>query len=152
MISSTPPDTTEPVPGATRRVRSRAWSALAVGAVAVGSVGVLAVRDPNATGSYGFCPFRALTGWDCPFCGGLRGTYALLHGDVPAALDHNILLPGLLVAIAVIGWRWWRGSMPSWPTASRGTRFWVVAPIVLLCVFWVARNLPMLSYLRSGTS
>ena len=56
---------------------------------------MLAVRNPNVSGSYGVCPFKAVTGWDCPFCGGLRGTYALIHGDVATALDRNVLLPVL---------------------------------------------------------
>lgn len=45
-------------------------------------------------GEHGFllCPFRRLTGWDCPFCGGQRMLYALLHGDVMGAFGYNPLL------------------------------------------------------------
>jgi hypothetical protein len=31
------------------------------------------------------CPFLALTGWSCPFCGGTRMGSALLHGELSAA-------------------------------------------------------------------
>lgn len=46
------------------------------------------------------CPFRVVTGWDCPLCGGTRMGSALLHGDVVAAF---VLNPVALVAIAVLG-------------------------------------------------
>ena len=46
------------------------------------------------------CPFRVVTGWDCPLCGGTRMGSALLHGDVAAAFAFN---PVALVAIAVLG-------------------------------------------------
>ena len=43
-----------------------------------------------ATTGIGFgCPFRMLTGWDCPFCGGTRLGSALLHGDGVAAFWFN---------------------------------------------------------------
>src|SRR5512147_2498651 len=105
---------------------ARVWRWVPLGA-AVGALGVVAVRDPNQAGSYGFCPLHALTGLDCPFCGGLRGTHALLHGDVSTALDHNLLLPlylGVLVAVGVMAFR---GTRPgAFDDVRRGRgRFWV---------------------------
>ena len=93
----------------TRHRRSgERWFWVAGGAA---TVGLLWARDPNAAGSYGYCPLRALTGLDCPFCGGLRGTYALMHGDVAAALDHNVMLPLYLGAALALGIRvFWRGG------------------------------------------
>lgn len=46
------------------------------------------------------CPFRAVTGWDCPLCGGTRMGSALLHGDPAAAFAFN---PLALVGITVLG-------------------------------------------------
>ncbi|GAB2582377.1 hypothetical protein GCM10009593_21920 [Microlunatus antarcticus] len=46
------------------------------------------------------CPFRIVTGWDCPLCGGTRMGSALLHGDVAAAFAFN---PVALVGIALLG-------------------------------------------------
>lgn len=100
------------------------------------------------------CLFRSLTGWDCPFCGGTRATRALLSGDVPAAFDHNILVP-LLAALGVIAAGWWLLSrvLPTVDFApvqrvatSRG--LWITAGVVLI-VFWLVRNLPAFSYLAS---
>lgn len=46
------------------------------------------------------CPFRVVTGWECPLCGGTRMGSALLHGDVGAAFAFN---PVALVGIALLG-------------------------------------------------
>src|SRR5690606_29933893 len=51
---------------------------LLVGVLGLAACVLLAVRDPNAPGSYGFCPSRALFGIDCPGCGLMRGTHALV--------------------------------------------------------------------------
>lgn len=46
------------------------------------------------------CPFRALSGWECPLCGGTRLGSALLHGDPAAAFAAN---PAVLVGLVVLG-------------------------------------------------
>lgn len=64
------------------------------------------MRDPHRVGSWGFCPWRLLTGWDCPGCGGLRAVNDLDHGHVVAALHSNALVVGSL-PFAALGWSWW---------------------------------------------
>ena len=124
-----------------RRLVAQPW-AWAVGGAA--TLGVLLARDPNQVGSYGFCPLRAVTGLDCPLCGGLRGTYALLHGDIATALDHNVLLPLFLVAAVAAG------------VAVRVRGFRAPSTVVwwslgaVIAVFFVLRNLPWFPYLASG--
>ncbi|MEO8106399.1 MAG: DUF2752 domain-containing protein [Actinomycetes bacterium] len=140
----------------TRRHATERWVWVAGGAAAVG---LLALRDPNTAGSYGFCPLLALTGWDCPLCGGLRGTNALLHGDVATALDHNALLPLFLaVAVALAVSAFVRaGRVDQTPSAvSIRSRPLIVRPVVLwwslgvvTAVFFVVRNLPWFPYLDS---
>lgn len=137
----------------TRRHAAARW-AFAAGGVA--TVGMLLVRDPNQVGSYGFCPLRALTGLDCPFCGGLRGSYALIHGDVATALDHNALLPLFLGVAALLGVSvWMRAGRPrpsSGPTPSLVALpvalWWTVG--IASALFFVVRNLPWFPYLGSG--
>ena len=61
----------------------------------------LALSALYATTGVGvICPFRAVTGWDCPLCGGTRMGSALLHGDVASAFAFN---PVALIGIAVLG-------------------------------------------------
>lgn len=62
---------------------------------------LLAVRPPTA-GAYPMCPWLAITGLDCPFCGGMRSADALLHGNWATAVDYN-LLAAVLVPVVLIG-------------------------------------------------
>ncbi|EUA12005.1 hypothetical protein I546_2275 [Mycobacterium kansasii 732] len=71
-----------------------------------GALGYIGLVDPHRGDSlYPQCPFKLLTGWNCPACGGLRMTHDLLHGDVAAAINDNVFLVFLLAGIPVIaGW------------------------------------------------
>lgn len=75
--------------------RSALISVASLGAVGAGIAGAhlfLGIGLP--------CPFLALTGWQCPFCGSTRAAGALLRGDLAAAWAYNQLL---IVAIVVLG-------------------------------------------------
>ena len=79
--------------------RSVARSGLAVvGGLFAGGLALSALF--TATGVGLPCPFLALTGWQCPLCGGTRMGAALLHGDVAGAYAVN---PVLLIALAALG-------------------------------------------------
>ena len=54
------------------------------------------VFNPATAGFFPVCPLYSMTGLACPGCGMTRGLHALLHGDVPGALDYNLLLPAIL--------------------------------------------------------
>jgi hypothetical protein len=116
----------------------RRWPlALGSGALLAGAVGYVGLVDPHKPGAlYPVCPFRLLTGWNCPFCGGLRMTHDLLHGHLAAAISDNIVL---LVGIPVlVGWvllRRRRGKPVSTLPAA-------AAVVVTLLAWTVVRNLP----------
>jgi len=141
----------------TRHRAIERWAWAAGGAA---TLGLLWARDPNSAGNYGFCPLRAMTGLDCPFCGGLRGTYALMHGDVATALDHNLLLPlflGVAMALAIRAWARAGGSSGGGERTNAPTRSVAGAPVALwwalvavTAVFFVVRNLPWFPYLDSA--
>jgi Protein of unknown function (DUF2752) len=79
--------------------RSVARSGLAVvGGVFAGGLALSALFA--ATGVGVPCPFLALTGWQCPLCGGTRMGAAVLQGDLAGAYAFN---PALLVVLAVLG-------------------------------------------------
>ncbi len=52
------------------------------------------------------CPFRALTGWLCPLCGGTHMADALIRGDLAAAWLANplALVVAVLVGVRSVGW------------------------------------------------
>jgi len=137
----------------TRSRRRRMLPVAATGLVAV--IGTLYLRavDPNVPGHYPGCPSQTFLGIDCPGCGGMRGTYDLLHGDVAGMLDHNILLvvalPVAVVAFTVWAFRAWAGRYPRYsPTVQAQRSRWMVIALVLVLAFGVVRNL--IPYLGSG--
>jgi hypothetical protein len=122
------------------------WVAPAVvGAVAAAATGLLAVRTPYASGSYGFCPFLTLTGLWCPARGGLRAVHELTQLDLAAAWAMNPLLV-LAVPVLVVAWALWlarglRGRAPG----VVGGRAWTAWAVLAVAVgFTVARNVPVL--------
>jgi hypothetical protein len=64
------------------------WVALAV---AVFAGVLLFFFNPAETRFYPRCMMKAVSGLDCPGCGGLRATHQLLHGNVREAFALNPL-------------------------------------------------------------
>lgn len=117
--------------------RTRLYSGLAAGALGLGGLAYIGVVDPHRPGSvFPPCPFKLLTGWDCPACGGLRMTHDVLHGDLSAAVVDNVFLLAGLPLFAIWGlWRVRRGRRALTPV--------VLAVVAVLAVVWtIVRNLP----------
>jgi hypothetical protein len=117
--------------------RARLYGALGAGALLGGALAYVGFADPhNPNFVFPACPFKLLTGWNCPACGGLRMTHDLLHGDLAAAAVDNIfLLVGLPALLAWVLVRW-RTGRPIFSTPA-------IAVIAVLAVSWtVVRNLP----------
>ncbi|MBY0441640.1 MAG: DUF2752 domain-containing protein [Mycobacteriaceae bacterium] len=101
---------------------------------ALGYIGLVDPHNPNSI--FPQCPFKLITGWNCPVCGGLRMTHDLLHGDLAAAATDNAFLLGGWPILA--GWmllRRYRGR-PLLPIPA------VVLLAVLAIAWTVLRNLP----------
>jgi hypothetical protein len=99
------------------------------------------------------CPFKRLTGLDCPGCGSTRSLGALAHLDLRAAFDHNVLVPFALVFV-VASWAVWTWS--TWadrptPALVRGPGAIMTIGVVLVG-FAVVRNLEVGAWLASGLS
>ena len=123
---------------AARRTR---W--LLAGAPAAGCA-YIAVADPNSSSSlYPQCPFKAMTGWDCPGCGITRAIHALLTGHPVRALDHNVLVvTAAVLALVWFGVGWVRRRQGRPPLQLRHPTAWAVALGVVVLAFWVLRNIP----------
>lgn len=118
----------------------------AVGAFAAVITATAALRDPYGSGSYLGCPFRALTGWYCPFCGSTRALHDLAHLDVTSAWGMNpvlvVAVPLLVVAWLRWGRRLWDRRAPSRVGVSPRAAAMVMAGLL---VFGVLRNVPALA-------
>jgi hypothetical protein len=122
---------------------SGARAPAAVGVLGLASCAYLYAADPSQPGQYPPCPTKVLSGVDCPFCGGLRATHELLHGNVLGALDFNSLAVLFILPVALV-------STGLWALRSAGVQIrpvplprWApTAAVVLMVVFTVVRNLP----------
>lgn len=109
--------------------------------------------NPATTGYFPPCPFRAVTGLECPGCGTLRGLHQLFHGNLAAALDLN---PLMVLTLPILGYAFVSSAV----FATSGLRLpairvpasWIWGLLVLIVAFWFLRNLPVypLTILASG--
>jgi hypothetical protein len=105
-----------------------------------------------ATTGFGLpCPFRAITGWDCPLCGGTRMGSALLHFEFGAAFAFNPLAMIAVIIVGSLGVAWTiqlaggpafrlPARMREWSASVRPTS-WLLAAAAGLVVYTVLRNL-----------
>jgi hypothetical protein len=102
-----------------------------------GALAYTGLVDPHVRGSiFPPCPFKLLTGWNCPACGGLRMTHDLLHANLSAAVVDNVfLLVGIPTLLAWVLGRRRAGKPVVTRTAS-------IVMIVATIVWTVVRNLP----------
>ncbi|MBV8785770.1 MAG: DUF2752 domain-containing protein [Mycobacterium sp.] len=117
--------------------RHRLYVAGGTGTLLGGALGYVALVDPHtADSAYPLCPFKWLTGWNCPFCGGLRMMHDLLHGDLVASINDNIfLLTGIPLLAGWVLFRRARGRPPL-PVSALVT-------VVVAAIAWtVLRNWP----------
>jgi len=132
---------TAEIPPGARAARLRA-PLLTVGILALGTVALL-VRNPYRH-TWVTCPFKALTGWDCPACGGLRAVNDLGHARIDAALHSNLLFVATLPLLAA-GWlAWASGSWRGRPIrlGPRAVGRLAAVYAALAVVFTVVRNTP----------
>jgi hypothetical protein len=123
---------------------------LGLAAIAAAGCAYVAIMNPNESSAYPQCPLRAITGYDCPGCGLTRSVYALLHGDVVRAIDHNLLVVVLLPLALLAFARWTAGRMGYATGRLPRWRPWMTIVAGLAVVsFLIARNLPGFEYLRA---
>lgn len=125
---------------------------LAVAGVAAAGCLVVGLNDPSRVALFPPCPFRVLTGLDCPGCGSTRAVHQLLNGDVAAALGFNVVMV-LAVPYLLYSWAAWALAALGWPRlpAVRWRAGAVWALVVLIVAFWALRNLPVSPFEALGT-
>jgi hypothetical protein len=140
--------------------RAATVGAAAAGTAWIGVAGLLARSDAAAASVPIGCPFKALTGLDCPGCGSTRSLGALTRFDLPAALDHNVLVPFALVFVLASFVAWtaaaWRRPDRTGVSGRVGATDLVRRPGVIVAIgmvfvaFAVVRNLELGWWLASG--
>jgi hypothetical protein len=120
-------------------IASFVWLGLAVGGL------FLFFFNPASAANQFFpkCPFRLLTGWQCPGCGSTRACYQLIHLHPIVAFKLNPLMV-LTLPFIVYGFL---GFTRSAITGQPQRRVFIPpiylwAWLVLLIFFWIFRNTP----------
>ena len=93
--------------------------------------------DPSHSHWAPKCPFKLLTGYDCPGCGSQRAIHSFLNGHIWEGIKYNYLLvPSLLYVIALT-------ILPRegkvHKALSSSTACWIL--FVVFVVWWVGRNI-----------
>jgi hypothetical protein len=123
--------------GTTSRVLSRP---VVAGALVVGLALADRIADP-ADHDVPLCPFRMVTGLNCPLCGGLRAAYALSRFEFAAAVRDNLLAVVALPLLLAYWLDWLRRDRLGRPE-RRLPRAALAAVWVVAAVFTLLRNLP----------
>jgi hypothetical protein len=131
-------------------VRRPVAAPVSAGGLLLAGCVTLAVVDP--THGPPVCPFKAVTGWDCPGCGGTRALHQLFTGHLGAALSYNVLA---VVILPVLLWGLFvslTGALggPRWKSVSIA-RPWIWIAFAVVITFWVVRNLPVAPFDWLGT-
>ncbi len=124
----------------TRRIPTALLGPAATAGAAVAALAVLLRYDPHAGIPWlPICPFKAMTGLDCPGCGGTRATWDLMHLDFGRAMQDNAMVFVILPALA-LGWLAWVRRATTGRPARHMPR-WLPIVAVCLAVSWtVLRN------------
>jgi hypothetical protein len=117
------------------RAVAAAWAGAIVFGLVAGAVGSASLQEAVEHDGPG-CPFRTMTGVDCPFCGMTRATLAMGGGHWNRALSLHPLAPFVLagtfaiMVLVLLG----RGDV-----VWRGRRIWVVLGVI--GAIWLLRLL-----------
>ncbi len=114
------------------------------------SLGLMGLFGAGISFTYQFtglglpCPWRALTGTLCPFCGSTRMGADLLRFDMAGAWEANpfVFSLGVLVSLAAVAWTIEAVGGPALrlPPRLRDQRPWYLALGLAAVAFAVVRN------------
>ncbi|AVF47599.1 DUF2752 domain-containing protein [Elizabethkingia anophelis] len=108
-----------------------------------GAVYIFYRYNPETSGFFLQCPFKLLTGYDCPGCGSQRALHALLHGEIKQSFAYN---PLFIIAIpyVILGFIFNQDKVKAKYPGFRKVLFGQKAIYMILFIviaFWLLRNL-----------
>lgn len=104
-------------------------------------VALFYVKDP-ASSWYIACPFKLMTGYDCPGCGGQRALHQLLHFNFKNAFLLNpllIMILPLIMMAAIVNFNFFKAKFPKISQSLFSNKM-IVAMLVLTLFFFIFRN------------
>ncbi|MDR0973187.1 MAG: DUF2752 domain-containing protein [Prevotellaceae bacterium] len=107
-------------------------------------VGLYASYDPMRHTWFPKCPFKSLTGYDCPGCGSQRAIHHLLNGHLVDAFRSNALMvlaiPYVLLALVFEFIKKPSELLLVWRKRLYGQHAIAILLVVIL-MFWLLRNM-----------
>jgi Protein of unknown function (DUF2752) len=97
--------------------------------------------NPAETHFLPSCPFKNITGFYCPGCGGQRAFHALLHGDFIEAFHDNLLI---FIVVPIAFYKIileMNGSASNDVFILKDGEIWIF--LSLLFFFTILRNVPL---------
>lgn len=120
----------------------RRFEVAVIWVIVAGAATYLFLVDPARGVGYPSCPFRMLTGLQCPGCGSTRALHQLLHGHPLAAFELNPLLviavPFFVLALLLLTQQAIFGSSSISKLAVPRKLGWVA--LFVIVGFWIVRN------------
>lgn len=116
--------------------------------IVVGAVVLMIIAyylfDPLHTDFFPKCPFKRITGFDCPGCGSQRAVHALLNFKFRDAVNANILLvfsiPYIIAGFIIDSVKAPSPLLLRWRKRVYGVKaIWVIFSVIIL--FWIVRNI-----------
>ena len=125
-------------------LKKRSWRITAGAAVtlAVAAALVLLYRmDPSDSLLAPKCPFRLLTGLDCPGCGSQRAIHSMLHLRLGEAFRYNALMVISIPFLILLVFAYL--NRKRWPRlyAALNSQAVIWTVLVIIIAWWVVRNL-----------
>ena len=99
--------------------------------------------DPTTSTFAPKCPFRLLTGFDCPACGIQRFAHHLLNGEWGVAIRYNyFIVISLPYFIAVAITTFFKGKRVEAVCQYVQHPYVVLLVLALMILWWIVRNIP----------
>jgi len=121
----------------------RRSTVVAIWSLLIAGTAYLFFFEPGKSGFFPACPFRLLTGFNCPGCGVTRALHQILHGDFYTAFTLNPLfllaIPFLLFAFLRYSVIVMRGGIPRRNALPAP---YIYAIFFAILSFWIFRNTP----------
>ena len=112
--------------------------------LALGLLALYALFDPGTSILAPKCPFKLLTGFDCPACGSQRTLHALLRGQWLAAFRYSPFLLLSVPYLLLVAYTTWSGGgrAARWKGRVQHPKV-VLTYLALLVGWWIVRNTPL---------
>lgn len=132
------------------QAHTKTYKIIALFALFAGACVIFYLFNPGQHSFFLPCPFKYITGYNCPGCGSQRALHQLAHGNLRTAFSLNpLLILTLPLIIYTLGLKIWNYI---YETAYRVRIFYsnlfIFSYFAVAILYWIFRNLPMYPFAK----